>query len=68
MTWAMEDRVKVQPWCSRPRSRGVWGERGSTQQHRTKLFRLGCTWATIGGLVGPLGAQPILSKPNLVGA
>jgi hypothetical protein len=32
------------------------------------LFKTGCGWATLGSLGGPLGTQPILPKPNLVGA
>ncbi len=44
---------------------GMWFH----EQHRTvPCLKIGCTWAILGVLVGPLGAQPILPESNLAGA
>jgi hypothetical protein len=31
------------------------------------IIKIGCAWVILGGLGGPLGSQPILPKPSLVG-
>jgi hypothetical protein len=55
--------------CSHPRNRGgSLGKLNFMATHEYTMFKIGHSWAIIGGWVGPLGARPSLHKPNVVGA
>ncbi len=46
----------------------ICGKNRGKKSRATVPLTVSCSWAILGGLSGPSGAQPILPKPNLVGA